>query len=122
VAQGERLADLDVAVAVVGVVVQVAAAEACGGDADLEFVRFRGGEGAGFLGVLLDFETSVLYFRRCLLFVDLLLRGGQMLGFVWTWWLASSCLVLWYWTKLLSGGKIWVMQLQNMSERVRKNN
>jgi hypothetical protein len=34
--------------------VQVAAAEACGGDADLEFVCFGGGEGAGFLGVVLD--------------------------------------------------------------------
>jgi len=49
---------LDVAVAVVGVVVQVAAAEACGGDADLEFVCFWGGEGAGFLGLSLDFDCD----------------------------------------------------------------
>jgi hypothetical protein len=53
---------LDVAVAVVGVVVQVAAAEACGGDADLEFVCFGGGEGAGFLGVLLGLESSCAMF------------------------------------------------------------
>jgi hypothetical protein len=53
VAEGEGLADLDVAVAVVAVVVQVAAAEACGGDADLEFVCFGGGEGAGFLAIVL---------------------------------------------------------------------
>lgn len=43
---------MDVAVAMVAVVVQVAAAEACGGDADLEFVCFGGGEGAGFLRVV----------------------------------------------------------------------
>ena len=50
-AEGEGFADEDVAVAVVGVVMQVAAAEACGGDADLEFVCVGGGEGAGFLEV-----------------------------------------------------------------------
>jgi hypothetical protein len=61
---------LDVAVAVVGVVVQVAAAEAGGGDADLEFVCFGGGEGAGFLGVVLDrycgraIFTTIITFRR----------------------------------------------------------
>jgi hypothetical protein len=55
---------LDVAVTVVGVVVQVAAAEACGGDADLEFVCFGGGEGAGFLGVLLDLESSCAIFQE----------------------------------------------------------
>ena len=57
-AEGEGLADLDVAVTVVAVVVQVAAAEACGGDADLEFVCFWGGEGAGFLGLSLDFDCD----------------------------------------------------------------
>lgn len=50
VAQGQRLADQDVAVAEVGVVVQVAAAEAGAGDADLEFVGGGAGEVAGFLG------------------------------------------------------------------------
>ena len=40
---------MNVAVAVVAVVVEVAAAEPGGGDADLEFVCFWGGERAGFL-------------------------------------------------------------------------
>lgn len=37
-AEGQRFADEDVAVAEVGVVVEVGAAEAGGGDADLDFV------------------------------------------------------------------------------------
>ena len=46
----ERFPDEDVAVAEVGVVVQVTAAETGGGDADLEFVFGWLGEVSGFLG------------------------------------------------------------------------
>lgn len=52
VAEGERLADEDVAVAVVGVVVEVAAAEAGGGNADLKFVCLWGLKIAGFLEIV----------------------------------------------------------------------
>lgn len=54
VAEGEGLADEDVAVAEVGVVVEVAAAEACGGDVDLDFVGGGWGDLTGFLGSLLS--------------------------------------------------------------------
>lgn len=57
-AEGERLADEDVAVAVVGVVVEVAAAEACRGDADLKFVCFWGLEIAGFLEKVCQIAAS----------------------------------------------------------------
>lgn len=49
VAEGEGLADEDVAVAEVRVVVEVATAETCARDRNLEFVRLRGGERACFL-------------------------------------------------------------------------
>lgn len=48
-AEGQGLADEDVAVAVVGVVVEVAAAEAGAVDCYLDFVGRGGGEVAGFL-------------------------------------------------------------------------
>lgn len=48
-AQGQRFADEDVTVAVVGVVVEVGAAEAGAVDADLEFVWEGRGKGTGFL-------------------------------------------------------------------------
>lgn len=51
-AESQRLADEDIAVAVVGVVVQVAAAEAGAVDCDLDFVCRGGGQAAGFLGMI----------------------------------------------------------------------
>lgn len=53
VAEGERLADLDVAVAEVGEVVQVGAAEACGADLDEDVGGGELGESAFFLGRVL---------------------------------------------------------------------
>lgn len=49
VAEGERFADEDVAVAEVRVIMEVAAAEAGRGDVDLDFVGGGWGDGAGFL-------------------------------------------------------------------------
>lgn len=50
-AEAERLADEDVAVAKMGVVVKVAAAEARGGDVYLNFISRRWGDCACFLRV-----------------------------------------------------------------------
>ena len=60
-AQGQGLADEDVAVAVVGVVVQVAAAEAGAVDCDLDFICRGGGEVARFLMVISipSFDSAV---------------------------------------------------------------
>lgn len=65
VAEGERLADLDVAVAEVGEVVQVGAAEACGADLDEDV-------GGGKLG------ESAFFLKECVRVTEVCFRGVLM--------------------------------------------